>query len=96
MAKVKISVTQQDIDDAPRDGWQFAHPSYGPVNNAICRILGLRKPDVQIDGRTCENKMSWFDGATFKLVVLPDWVMENVRKFDEGEEIKPFEFEINF
>jgi len=93
MPLTKIVVTQQDIDEAPRKGWKFGHPYYGPVNSALCRTLGL--PSVEIDG-IYPNELSWVDGDVVKHMKFSGKVLEIVWKFDNGEAVAPFEFELDF
>jgi len=94
MATVKIMVTQQDIDDVPRQGWKFGHPCYGPVSSALCRTLGLEMQNTQIDGWVNPNELDWYDREKdiSGHMKLPDKVIETIHMFDAGKDIQPFEF----
>ena len=95
-AVVKIRVTKQDIDDAPRNGSKLGHPNHGPVNSALCRALGLRMPNITIDGPYTPKQLCWLDKkGRHRSMKLPDKVLEAVWNFDKGKDVQPFEFELN-
>ncbi len=77
---IKLSVTQQDIDEGEK-----ASCTKCPVALALQRALG-RQDDAAMVGMGMVNL--FIDGNSHK---VPDAVRDFVRSFDSGDKVEPFE-----
>jgi hypothetical protein len=79
-----INVTQDHINQGSRKMAKAC-----PVALALCQA-GLENPVVGTTGATYEHP----DDGSRVISDLPAWVGYRVRRFDEGEGMEPFSFEL--
>ena len=77
-----IQVTQEDIDEGER-----GHCYYCPVALAIGRTLN-RRNFIYVGGQGIRDVAKWV------IETLPPGVLDFVCKFDNGEPVSPFSFEL--
>lgn len=84
---MKISVTQQDIDDALDQrlhGAQYRAGRHCPINRAAERATGKR----------CATGRSELDIIGEEFLVLPPEAQHFIKMFDGNEPVSPIEFEV--
>jgi hypothetical protein len=81
--RMKISVTQEDIDTGITEDCRCC-----PIANAICRTVGP-KGNVLVDS----EQMIEIGFSKYR-AVRQEIVAEFIASFDDGEIVHPFEFEI--
>ena len=82
--KIKISVTQEDIDN----GWRRSC-NCCPIALATRRVSGWKAPCVG-------NSLLWDDGDPHSYMLeLPMVALDFINRYDVGDAVTPFEFEID-
>lgn len=82
MRKVLVAVTQEDIDMSP---WENRNARNCPVARAISRTLG---EDYGVDGFIVWGLRG------FRAFSLPSHASIWIAKYDNGESVEPFHFEM--
>lgn len=83
--KYTIEVTRRNIIDGKKSK-QFC-----PIDYAAWSVFGSSVEDVM----TTEDEINIFDGWKMAASIpLPQTAKEFIEKFDAGEEVKPFTFEV--
>lgn len=84
----EIHVRQEEIDDG--SGWGEGDVEMCPVALAITRQCGLDEAWV-----TSDFVIYCKANDLIKFTILPDSARHFIRRFDNGDEVHPFRFNIN-
>lgn len=83
---MKIQVTQDDIDHGKKRSCSGC-----PIGRAIARATGK---DCLVGQSSVKLGKTWFRTPEERWLVLPDIASMFIRRFDDGEKVEPFEFEV--